>query len=234
MNMRRTAFPLIAGAIATVAFAAGVVIAGDAYKRWTNPDEGRSPEEVLAAQDANSKAFWARYTTWLENENELGVDPSTYPTTEAMVSTDDPAPTLGEAAKQADLIIMGDVVSLQFRATADSVAKISITDIAKGGAGQTVDVLLPNALMPADELTWTPVLSVVPAMPVLYPGDQVVLFLASDPASDGGMLSPLPWSGTYKINEGTVVPIEGNRFAAAVDDWTLAELMDAVRGAQAE
>lgn len=228
MNGRRAAVALAVTGLLVVAFAAGVVVAANGAKSWINPDVGLTAEEVRAAHEANSAAFWDRYAAWIAEINSGGRDPRSYPVTEGLATADDPPSTLSEAVRRAELIVAGEVTGVEFRPSADTVVRVRVSDVARGSAGASVDVVLPVALMPQDDKTWSPAIVAMDAYPMLYAGERVVLFLSTEPAT-GGLVTPQPWTGVYRVQNGRARAIPGSRLAPIVDGMTMEALLEEVK-----
>lgn len=69
--------------------------------------------------------------------------------------------------------------------------------------------------------------------PVLLPGDQVLLFLQSNGDSVPGTYSVIVHSGSYHIVNGSVVPLETNRFPKEFGGKSLAQAVELVSEARA-
>ena len=215
--------------VAAASFAAGGVIAGVGAKTWANPDIGRSPQEVERLQKENTDAFWARYAGWVDEQNQKQIDPRAYKVTEIMASTGAPAANLSEAVRTADLTIVGIVKSVQFRATADSVVEIQVTETLRGtSASATIQVVQLNSLVP--DRTWSSAtIGVVEATPMLYPEDRVVLILHKDLSYPGAFNVQL-WTGTYRETQGQLRAVVGNPFAATVEATSFSDFVAGLRG----
>ena len=216
--MRRLV-PLLLG-LAAASFIAGLAFAGP-LKFWINPDLGRSEAERNAAQQANTDAYWKKYATWLAEEVAKHRDVHSYPVAEQTVSVANPAATLSDSIARATTIIEATVDSLEFRASADAVVHLTVTKSFKGDGRAAIEVVLPDGLFPDEN--WDPVLGVVAAIPMLYPGDRVVLFLGPSGLDDGRFV-PQAWTGTYRTLNGSLEGVVGNPFASQVEKLGLAAL----------
>ena len=228
MNRRRGAAAAAVIGLMVLAFTVGTAVATGNLKVFSNPDVGLTAEEVQARHQANSDAFWTRYADWVDEQNASGRDPRTYNVTQSLASIVDPPPTLSEAHRRADAVFVGRVDRVQFRASADTVVSITASEVAKGDERAVFEVLLPVALMPQDDETWSPAIEVVEGIPMLYPGDEVVIFASREPAAPN-LVTPQPWTGVYHVRDGVVRAIPGNRLAARVDGTAVAEFLDMVR-----
>jgi hypothetical protein len=207
-------------------FTAGVA-AGN-LKVWADPDEGRTPDEVRDAQQANSDAFWNRYTEWVRDQNATGRDPKTYPVLESLATAAQPPLTLDDSVAAADLVVVGEVGTLEFRETADAIVSIRVDETLKGDAVQSVNVVTPSHLMPQDGESWDPAVVEVPAFPTLYPGDRVVLFLQRT-LSDPDTFTPQPWTGIYRNDEGNLIPAPDGPFVETLRDTSVDDFVDDVK-----
>ena len=202
-----------------------VAASGDS-KVGRNPDLGLSDAERMAAHAANSAAFWKRYAAWVR---EVGpeLDLGAIRVGESLALTAGPAASLVEAVDLAELIISGTVRNVEFLPTADSRASIAVDAIVKGQSAAVVRVASPCMLQPKEDWTIDSI-GCAGGMPMLYPDDRVVLLLLDSGLGDG-TFAVQPWTGTYWIREDGVHSVEGNPWAAAVDQKSLAELLTAMR-----
>ena len=229
MDLRKIAGILAVVAVCSFSLGAIVASAGNG-KTWDDPDAAfQSDSERLAAQQKNTEAFWAKYADWLAKEVALNRDIRSYPVAGALATVGDPLPTLGEATRKADLVVNGVVQSVQFRASADAVVTLTVRSTLKGAEQSTVQIVIPNGLMPDSSRSSASIVQ-VEAMPMLYPSDDVLLFLTAD------VLKPqtynvLPWTGTYWNSNGKLRAVIGNPFARQIETASYSEIAAAVSAA---
>lgn len=154
-------------------------------------------------------------------QNSSGRDPRSYPVTEGLATPADAPTTLAEAERLAAMVIAGEVADVEFRGSADTVVTITVNKVAKGAPGNSIEVLLPVSLQPADDVTWAPTIVQTEAVPMMYPGEEVVLFLNAEPGSE--LVTPQPWTGIYRVQDATLRALPGNNLAVRVNGLTIAE-----------
>lgn len=197
-------------------------------------DTGLSDAQKQAAHAAMTKEFWAHYTTWLA-EQDYAAHLREYPVDDLLASVGAPAANLVEAAGKASLIVVGHVDSVDFRVTATDFGAVPDTQIRliperslKGDRPSSFDIVTPCQLMPSPG--WQSArIACVEAVPMLYPGDSVVLLL--DPNGDGRTFGIQPWTGLYWLNGGSVKAVAGNPFGPTTASMTADQLEQALAGA---
>lgn len=216
----------IALVIAVGAFGAGWTVASNGnWKSVPDPDLGLSDAEREAAHDANSDAFWSRYAAWVK-EIGPGLDLKGIPITSLLALTADPAASLVDAVDRADLIVRGTIRGVEFLPTGYSRALLAVEDTKKGEEVATVTVASPCSLQPKGDWSIDSI-ACAESMPMLYPGDEVILLLRDSGLGDG-TFTVEPWSGTYWIRAGSVHPVDGNLFGPTVNQTSAGEFLESI------
>jgi len=209
--------------IAVVAYAGGTYGADAAgAKSAVDPDIGMSESARMAAHEQNSAAFWAHYDAWVRQVDAS--DLKAIHTEQLMASVQASADNLLDSVARADVVVLGRVTSVKFQPTADAVVQVQVDKRIKGSAGDVITLVVPWMLLPSKD--WKEVgIGYVEAVPVMYPGDSVILLLQSDPGHPGAF-GVQPWSGLYQIADGSIHAVDGNPFAKEVQSMSEATLLD--------
>ncbi len=107
-------------AAATVAVISAALLGtavAQSLKQRTNPDAGLTSAERDANHAAARSEFQARYEQWLADWNSSGADPRTLEQVEINAFYEAPVETLAQAVEQADVIVVGTAVKMQFTPT---------------------------------------------------------------------------------------------------------------------
>ncbi len=179
-------------------------------KLFADPDFGMSYDERVAAHAANSDAYRARYQEWVTSITSKGVNARSLPIRDLSMSTLAPSEELGEVVARAAFIARGTVVSIDWLDTGGSITRLTVQRAFKGSISTSVDILMANSLVPADESWTTAAISQLEATPVLFPGDEVFVFLDS---KDKATLTPIPWTGMYLVRGESIVATAHNPLA---------------------
>lgn len=210
-------------ATASMTFLAGALYAGTINsKSFTDPDAGRSPAEVEAAQKAATDTFLAQLPIWIREQRGKIGDPAILPRAAILASEGAPPQTLASATKQADAIAHGKVSSIEFRDTGDTVVTLQVTDTMKGSIGDHVAVLFVGGLRPVPD--WDHVaLAYLESAPIPNVGDDLVLFLAAS-VTDKGLYEPESYTGMYWVENSGLRGLDGNPLAEALKTESVASL----------
>lgn len=211
----RVRFALVVS-LAFLAFFAGLVLAGDP-KAWVDPDAGRPEPERRAAQEANSKAFFARYESWIAEQNANEVDWGKLPAYDLLASYAGPSLTLADAVARAERWVSGEVQRLTFLATGSTEVELLVEQGSADAPGSVLIVEFPGGLYPDEN--WAPTLGIAEAAPLVFKGDKVTLLLERDPSTS--VLTPEMWTGVYLESvDGRIDALDENPFAGRVETGT--------------
>ena len=217
---------LAAVAIALAAFGVGWTVAANTnWKFALNPDVGQSDAERAAAHQANSDQFWKHYAAWVQQVGPT-LDLRSTRITGLLAVTSDPAASLADAVDRADLVVAGRVQDVTFLPTGGSVHSIVVDNTLKGNAGSIVKVASPCTLEPNGDWSVESI-SCADGVPMLYPGDQVVLMTRNSGLGDGTVAAE-PWTGIYWVVGSNVRPVDGNPFGSSISTMSLDQLLTGV------
>lgn len=214
-------------ASAALAFTAGAVVAGSAEKSWNNPDLGLSDPERDQQHRAESEAFFARYADWVLEQNSSDLDLTSLPRAPMMATAAHPAPTISDAVRRAQYVVVGAATGLRFRPTADTVVSFRVEETLKGMGRPTLEIVFPGGLQPWPDWDHA-LLAVLDAAPIPKIGERIVLMVEENPVEPETVV-PQSWTGLYTLDEtGRLEALEGNPFGSAVSGLTIDSLRDAV------
>lgn len=141
-----------------------------------------------------------------------------------------PAASLEEALAKATLAVRGEVQRVEFRKAdpgVETLVTLKVAESLKGDAKDIVTVVQPGGpVIYFDEHgDRTPQLLEFPGDTILFPGDEVVLFLVPNPNHAGAHWSAWPYTSQYRISGGAVTALDGNPFAADIAGMSPADLV---------
>lgn len=191
-----------------------------------NPDAGLTDANRNAKYNAMRSEFDAHYAQWLAALDLSQLDLGALPHSEINSFHRGPVGDITAAAAAADVIVTGSVTHLAL-GSSGSTATVVVDRLLKGTASREVLVRQAGGLRPAPD--WKEVIVAdSSAAPTLLPGDSVLLLLQR---SSGDEYEVQGYTGTYLLKNGTVVPVEGNPSASAMQGKTAAEAVSAILAA---
>jgi hypothetical protein len=110
---------------------------------------------------------------------------------------------------------------------------IAVSQVLKGQAGNTINVLQGGGLVPADDAAWASsdwhgvLIADIDCAPLLLPDDSVFLFLT--PWRQG--FEQESWTGAYYVRGGTIQALPFNPFASQVNGLSPGEFATAITNA---
>lgn len=144
-----------------------------------------------------------------------------------------PEPTLDAALAKADAVVVATVASMRFEAGESllfSVATLEVRESLKGDLadGAKVAVRAPGGpeRLPDGAGGQRVFLTHAPAVPHLFPGDEVLLFLQGD--ASGDWYYALPWGGQVQIDDGEAVVLPRNPFGGELAGLGVDEVVEKV------
>lgn len=182
-------------------------------KQWTDTDVGLTDAQREQNYAAGRSEFQARYEQWLAQFVGSGRDPRALPKRELAAIYTPPKPDLATAVDAAELIVVGNTVSVRFEATTSALVTFAVEQVLKGVAGPTVTIQQAGGPMP-DRAWGGGTLAIAANAPLLLPGDRAILFLHRD---TGGTYYVQSFTGMYRIENGVTDALEGNPFLPEVD-----------------
>jgi hypothetical protein len=132
----------------------------------------------------------------------------------------------------ADLIVVGRCDAVDSRwvdGDLVTIATLEVSESLKGGAGGSVDVVLPGGV---DADAAVPVAVTWPGAPAITPGEKVLVFLVDYPSVPGGYAVAGFSQGKYSVIEGPAVG--SSRVSRDLTNVTLVDGEDRRRGAASQ
>lgn len=223
----------IVSVLAGLALAAGVYAIASGGRsdepKAQDPCQGLSSAQCQTLIASSQKEFETRLSQWLAQFNSPDADLSSLPKVPLSADYPPPYPTLAEAAKAADAIVVGTAQGVSFEPQWQASVTISVQQVIKGAPPATLTLRQGGG--PQPYLDWTSaVLAVADADPLLLPGDRALLFLKAGAVT--GSYEAQPWTGHYRVSDGgKVSALPQNPFASDVEGLSLNALAAKVQAA---
>lgn len=215
MNSRRAPFALallLTLGVAVIAGAAGAELIEDKGQE-ANHEEGLSDTERRALQTKARGEFEERYAAWLAEFAATGKDARSLERIPVSVFILPPEPDLSSAAKRADAIAVGRVLSVRYEPHRGGLLEIAVTNVIKGSLPSTVYVHQASSPWPDPDYSTGTLAWFENELP-LFPGDTAVLFLVVD---GGSGVYAIENGNSYLIEDGVVRAVETNPFRNEVE-----------------
>ncbi len=197
-RLRRREVLIVTLGVALTAVPAVFLIYGQPSSAEDPPAKGLPPAatEPIDSEKLQAESENAMDRFVLEEFPALGLDPAKIDRTEFNASYDVPFNTLGDAAREADVIAEVSVTSVKFEAGARAPTTARVVQAWKGDVAADV-----SFLQYAQPVRWedgTIHLAQQEVAPVLLTGDRAILLLDRTAAGD---LEVMPAAGWFKIGE---------------------------------
>jgi len=197
-----------------------------------DPCKGQTDEECNHTIDTLRSEGNAKVVKWVEDFIASGQDPRSLPRSFITALPAPPVPTLDHAVEDADRIVMGEVIGVEFEVVEDTsgpatvwgTAHVSVESTLKGDEAK--EVMVRQSGGPWPDADMKAVLAYSEATPYLLKGDRVLLFLKEDELGYSAQV----WTGTYLVDEeDRLDAVTGNPFEASVEAKTLPEFTAEIR-----
>jgi hypothetical protein len=236
--------PLVGGLLAGVALAVILVFSVSPAPSQTatkprpgvDPYAGLDAPQIEGTQMARFQGFKERYAAWLAEFNASGRNARSLPEQRVEPKTfDEPEKTLAVAVANAQLVVSGAAVKVEFLPSgALTTFRIDSDGVLKGAAtpGSEITVRIPGGPYPTDDFKpGVGSLRVVENRELLLAGDRALLFLSNEGAQ-AGEYYPLSYTGVYLESNGQIRANESNPFASEMTGLSAADARNRVLSAR--
>jgi len=187
----------------------------------SDPAANMSAEQQEADHDRVWEAYQEKFAAWLTTATSGTTNFSTLARVDLQLLTDPPMQTLREAVRDADIIVVATVESVDFLPSHTAVVHLHVDRSLKGAADSDLTILQPGGPQPAGPDWRGMVLAQSDAEPLLLPGDRAILLIG-----DGGVHKYVqPHTGELRIDGNRVTPLDTNHARASIDGKTLSEVI---------